>query len=1060
MTTAITCRQCGRVARDDARFCDACGAPIVSVSAAAEYKQVTVLFADVVRSMGIAAAVGAERLREIMADLVEHCTAVVQRYGGTVDKFTGDGVMALFGAPVALEDHAFRACLAALEIQQEAQKLAVEVGRHDGLTLQLRIGLNSGEVIAGGIGSGLLGYTAVGEQVGLAQRMESVAPAGGVMLSESTARLVEHTVVLDAPQPACIKGAEEPVLTRRLIGIAAHQQARIRRGEAKLVGRDWELAALTGMLDRAAGGCGGVVGVVGPPGIGKSRLVAEAVAVAVNRGVPVFSTSCESHAAEVPFYALGRLMRTVFGVDGLTDDVAARQILRHQFPDAEAVDLALLDDALSIRDPASRAPDIGPDARRRRLSTLFDGVATARSGPSVYVVEDAHWIDPISEAVLDGLLPALTSSALVLVTYRPEYDGALAGRPGSQTIALAPLDDEQTVTLITDLLGRDRTVTPLAGQIAERAAGNPFFALEIVRDLADRGVLAGGRGCYICPGDTEEVAVPATLQAAISARVDRLDTAAKHTLNAAAVIGDRFDGNLLGQIADTDHLPRLVRAELVDQVAFTPRAEYAFRHPMIRSVVYRSQLRSTRAEHHRRVAGAIEPSDENAALIAEHLEAGGELADAYDWHMRAGNWARFRDVRAARISWRRACGVADRLPVDDPRRPTMRVAPRALISGTSFRSGGSMAETGFEELRRLAVEAGDMRSLAIGMAGQVGALAVHGRYREAANMSSELVDLLDAINDPDLTVALLHTTLSAKYALGEMADVVRLAQRVIDLTEGDPRKGSILTESPLLIAMTLQATARACLGQAGWQRDVDATLELLREINPAARAVLLMYCGTIGGPIGALQVDAMMLQETAETLELAEQLGDDYALVAARCVRGLALLTAGTGQEHAVELLGLARDAIIGERFTMPALVPIDVALAMERVRTGDRDSAIEALRDIVEIQFGSGQWLGRAVAASALVEQLVARGSDRDLDEAVKVIDRLETFSAEPGFVVFDIIVQRWRAVVAGASGDVAHKELVDRYGRSANSLGFEGHMAWAREMAHIASRHSDETT
>src|SRR5690349_10476352 len=195
--TVVTCRRCGRVAREDARFCDACGAPIAAPTGPAEYKQVTVLFADVVHSMDIAAAVGAERLREIMAELVQRCAGVVQRYGGTVDKFTGDGVMALFGAPIALEDHAFRACLTALEIQQEVQRLAADVGRQDGLTLQLRIGLNSGEVIAGDIGSGPLGYTAVGAQVGLAQRMESVAPAGGVMLSESTARLVEHTVVLD-----------------------------------------------------------------------------------------------------------------------------------------------------------------------------------------------------------------------------------------------------------------------------------------------------------------------------------------------------------------------------------------------------------------------------------------------------------------------------------------------------------------------------------------------------------------------------------------------------------------------------------------------------------------------------------------------------------------------------------------------------------------------------------------------------------------------------------------------------------------------------------------------
>ena len=215
MTTAsAVCGSCGVRLLEGARFCHACGAPIAALHQAAEYKQVTVLFADVVRSMDVAAAVGAERLREIMTELVNRSSAVVRRYGGTVDKFTGDGVMAVFGAPVALEDHAFRACLAALDMQQEARRLATEVQRRDGTDLRLRVGLNSGEVIAGEVGSGPASYTAVGAQVGMAQRMESIAPPGGVMLSESTARLVENNAEFGAPELLPIKGAAEPVCAR------------------------------------------------------------------------------------------------------------------------------------------------------------------------------------------------------------------------------------------------------------------------------------------------------------------------------------------------------------------------------------------------------------------------------------------------------------------------------------------------------------------------------------------------------------------------------------------------------------------------------------------------------------------------------------------------------------------------------------------------------------------------------------------------------------------------------------------------------------------------------
>ena len=285
--TGLSCGSCGTQLSPDSKFCNKCGAPVRPAATAAEYKQVTVLFADVVHSMDIAATVGAERLREIMADLADGCAAVVQRFGGTVDKFTGDGIMAVFGAPVALEDHAVRACLAALGIQDETVRLATEVKDRDGIELRLRVGLNSGQVIAGEIGSGALGYTAVGEHVGIAQRMESVAPPGGVMLSESTARLVEGAVALGEPEMVRIKGADEPVVAERLLGVGKQHRG-VARAKSNLVGRRWEMSAVYGLLDRSVDGHGAVVGVVGPPGIGKSRLVREIAARAAARGVDVF----------------------------------------------------------------------------------------------------------------------------------------------------------------------------------------------------------------------------------------------------------------------------------------------------------------------------------------------------------------------------------------------------------------------------------------------------------------------------------------------------------------------------------------------------------------------------------------------------------------------------------------------------------------------------------------------------------------------------------------------------------------------------------------------------
>src|SRR6185295_11517221 len=467
-----SCSACNVELRPTAKFCDECGAAVSKVSKPAEYKQVTVLFADVVHSMDIATAVGPERLREIMTELVECATDIVTRYGGTVNQFTGDGLMAVFGAPLALEDHALRACLAALGIQEEAKRVASDVQRRNALALQLRIGLNSGAVIAGEIGTGALGYTAIGDQVGMAQRMESVAPAGGVMLSDSTARLVENSVVLGDAELVRIKNIDTPVRARQLLAVGEHQ--RRHRSESKLVGRTWELNTATAILEETTRGLGGVVNIVGPAGIGKSRLVREVTAIASARNIPVFSTYCESHTSDVPFHVIARLIRATSGLEGL-DRESARERLRERMPHVDSDDVRILEDLLGIRDTAEALPAIAPDARRRRLTALINAGLAARTEPAV-VVEDAHWIDEASESMLTEFMAVVSQTpSLMLITYRPEYVGALTRVPGTQTIALRPLTDEQVSALSAELLGADPSLDGLTSLVADRAAGNPFL---------------------------------------------------------------------------------------------------------------------------------------------------------------------------------------------------------------------------------------------------------------------------------------------------------------------------------------------------------------------------------------------------------------------------------------------------------------------------------------------------------------------------------------------------------------------------------------------------------
>jgi adenylate cyclase len=1044
------CGSCDTVLPANSKFCNECGAPVTTVSTPAEYKQVTVLFADVVHSMDIAAAVGPERLREIMGSVFDLCASVVQRRGGTVDKFTGDGIMALFGAPIALEDHAFRACLAALDIQYEIAEFASGVQGRDGIDLQLRIGLNSGQVITGEIGSDRPSYTAVGEQVGMAQRMESVAPSGGVMLSEATARLVQATTTLGAPESVRIKGAAEPVSARRLLKIDTG--ALQLHSATTLVGRTWEVGTLGSLLDEVNEGAGAVVTIAGPPGIGKTRLAREVAATAGERGVATFSTYCESHSSDIAFRVVTRLLRAVTGVNDL-DPTAARESVRAQVPDADPQDVLLLDDLLGIADPTVSLSEVAPDARRRRLTALINTATLARNTPTLYVIEDVHWIDQASEALIADFLTVIPQTpSLVLITYRPEYRGPLSRLEDAQSMRLRPLSTSHAAALATELLGADPSVAELGAVILHRAAGNPFFVEEIVRDLAEQGVFDGPPGARRQLHALSDVQVPATLQAAIAARIDRLGADAKRTLNAAAVIGARFDIGLLTVLAPAPAIDELVAAQLIDQTRYTPHAEYAFHHPLVQTVAYTTQLKSTRAQLHRRLADAIEHSDENAAVIAEHLESANEFAAAYCWHMRAGAWSLSRDITAAHTSWTRARQLADNLPTDHPDRADARIAPRVQISATAWRAGGSGAESGFEELRDLCLAVGDQRSLAMGMAGQIITLEVQNRRREASQLGAELTALLARIGDPALTVAAGVSLVVAKFWTAEMTELLRVADLVIDAAGGDVTAGNLVVESPVLVVYALRGTARWCLGISGWKDDLRASVTLSHQADPATRAVAVVYAYLAAFPNGVLVPDAAVLDETADALEVVEQHGDNFSLLEVRMGRAVVLARQdGPQRSEAFELFAEVRVAVDGGwgAWLVPPI--IDIHVAEEKARIGDLDGAIALARSALDDLYGGGGSTFCPPAATVLVQSLLARGTDNDIREGQAAVERLAMASAtDPGMALIEVTSLRLKALLAQAHADEAeYTELRDRYRAMATELGYEGHMRWAEEMA-----------
>jgi adenylate cyclase len=529
---------------------------------------------------------------------------------------------------------------------------------------------------------------------------------------------------------------------------------------------------------------------------------------------------------------------------------------------------------------------------------------------------------------------------------------------------LPPLDDSHIGSLIAELLGPHSSVAGLASRIADRASGNPFFAEEIVRDLVDRGVLQGKRGGYRCEDDATDVDVPPTVQAAIAARIDRLAPEAKQTLNAASVIGLRFDEQLLRSLDDVVVLEPLITAELVDQVAFAPRAEYAFRHPLILSVAYRSQLAATRAGLHRRLAHAIEACDpesssESAALIAEHLETAGDLADAFGWHMRAGEWLTFRDIAAGRLSWERACQVADRVPTDQPGRDAMRIAPRALLCATAFRAGGVFDEKLYEELCLLASAADDKISLALALSGRVVTYAFAGRYREALGLASELVALVEGVGDPMLELTLLPGPTTAILMGGDFAEALRLADRFIELADGDASKGGSVIESPLALGLMYRLVARMCLGQADWRDELPHATGMVRDCIPLGRAVVMFWMYGLAVAVGArFDLAPRLCWRPPTSWRRPRNAVTTYLWARPGSCNGYVLAQQPEpDRSRGVRLLVAARETTIEPRSVAMALLLVEIEVAE------DQDSARESRRrhDRFAVGIGPGTRGGRS---------------------------------------------------------------------------------------------------
>jgi class 3 adenylate cyclase/tetratricopeptide (TPR) repeat protein len=584
-----------------------------------ERKQVTVLFADLKGSMELLADRDPEEARKLLDPVLERMMEAVHRYEGTVNQVMGDGIMALFGAPLAHEDHAARACYAALRMQESVKKYAEEMRRSHAAVVKIRVGLNSGEVVVRAIGSDLhMDYTAVGQTTHLAARMEQLADPGAIVITPETLALGEGYVEVKSLGLVSVKGLADPVEVYEVTGAGPARtrlQAGARRGLTRFVGRDAELAQIRRAQELVDAGHGQVAAIVGEPGVGKSRLVYEFARSQRMRGWLVLEAASVSYGKATSYAPVIDLLKSYFKIQDRDELREIREKVTGKLLTVDRVLEPALPALLALLDVPVEDDSWGAlDAGQRRQRTL-DGIRRlllreARERPLLLIFEDLHWIDGETQALLDSLAENLGSARLLLlVNYRPEYQHGWSGKTYYSQTRLDALRAETAGELLDGLLGDDPALATLRQLLVRR--GNPFFLEETVRTLVETGVLAGERGRYRLTRPINAIQVPATVQVVLAARIDRLSPEDKRLLQTASVIGKDVPFALLQAIADAPEalrsgLDRLQAAEFVYETGLYPDLEYSFKHALTHEVTYGGLLHERRRELHLRIVGAIE----------------------------------------------------------------------------------------------------------------------------------------------------------------------------------------------------------------------------------------------------------------------------------------------------------------------------------------------------------------------------------------------------------------------------------------------------------------------
>jgi class 3 adenylate cyclase/tetratricopeptide (TPR) repeat protein len=876
-----------------------------------ERKQVTVLFADLKGSLELLAERDPEEARQLLDPVLERMMDAVHRYEGTVNQVMGDGIMALFGAPLAHEDHGVRACYAALAMQEGIRHYSAEVRRTHGVEVQIRVGLHSGEVVVRAIGNDLhMDYSAIGQTTHLAARMEQLAAPGSIRLTAETLRLAEGLVQVIALGPVPVKGLAEPVEVFELVrasAIRGRLQASAARGLTRFVGRQQELTALQQALERAGVGHGQIVALVGEAGVGKSRLVYECVHSHHTQGWRVLESAAVSYGRATPYFPVIDLLQRYCHVDDGDDTRTIRAKVTGQvvtldpaLQDAVPALLSLLD-ALPEDSPFLQ---LDPPQRRQRTLDALKRLLLRESQmqPLLLVFEDLHWIDSETQAFLNSLVESLpTARLLLLVNYRPEYPQSWGSKTYYTQLRLDPLPPVSANEFLQGLLGDDASLQPLTQLLIARTEGNPFFLEESVRTLVETGVLVGERGAYRLAQALPTVQVPATVQAVLAARIDRLPPAEKRLLQTAAVIGTEVPVPLLQAIADLPDealhrgLAHLQAAELLYETRLFPAQEFTFAHALTHAVAYSSLLQERRRMLHARIVAALE------ALAGER---GAEQVDRLAHHALRG------EVWAKAVTYCQQAGA--------------RAWDRAAFRG---------AVAAFEQARQTLVhlpEDGDTRVLAIELR-----LALGG----VLSALGELGRCLTLLGEAEVLARALDDRARLGRVLAEMARVLRLTG---DLDGAMAAGQQALELAAEFDESALQGEVSLRLGQAYHAiGDFGRAAELLRrnveaadrESGTSGKDWWIQSQALLARTLGALGVFAEGRRHGEEAFRLATLAGRGQTSIAAHACLGYLYLAQGD-LEHTIRVLepGLALCRASGYRggFLRQIVAGLGYALALQ----------------------------------------------------------------------------------------------------------------------------------